>query len=209
MYDIIMWRGAERSTSNFPAFCEGGYNTIKLFNALPEEYRPNYLVASSKQMAEEMIWDYDYFRDLLLEKGRVSEGEAPSELGYSMGWFSSMNEEESFGYSLRIGNTKPLFANSLVVNISSLYDMRDKRNAELMKEIFIQAVQQFRPYWGFFGSRELEDFRIPRFGNRVPQPMRGLNYYSGETRRLIRKQLKSFLKNAYNAYWEEHILVLP
>ena len=101
-----------------------------------------------------MTWDLESFREYLLKKGRMSIGPAPSELGYSIGLFSCMNDDEMFGYSLSIGNTNPMFVNSLIVSISAAYDMRDEQNAEKMKELFIQAVREFQPYWGCLRSVE-------------------------------------------------------
>lgn len=208
-YEIIMWRGAENSVSDFPVFCEQGFKTITLFNSLPEQFRPNFLRAISKKRAKAMTWDLENFRECLLKKRGGSLGGAPSELGYSIGFFSSMKDSEAFGYSLHIGDTNPMFVNSLIIRISPAFDMGDEQNAETMKKLFIQAVREFRPFWGCLKSESKAHLDVPKFENKAWHPVHWLNYYSPETIQQIEGLLEELLKDVPSAYWEDKILILP
>lgn len=208
-YEIIMWRSAEKSTSRFKDFSESGFKTITLFNSLPERYRPNFLTASSKHKAKKMDWNLEYFQEYLLKKGRVSKGDGLSELGYSVDLFSSMSDDEAFGYSLRIGNTNPMFVNSFIVHFSDGYDLDNIQNAEIMKELFIRSVQEFKPFWGCLKSDCSTHLKMSYFENRIPKPMHWLNYYSDEIYKQIDSPLHETLKSIPDAYQEGKLLILP
>ena len=127
----------------------------------------------------------------------------------SNGEFRSLSDDEAFGYSLRIGNTNPMFVNSFIVHFSDGYDLDNIQNAEIMKELFILSVQEFKPFWGCLKSDCSTHLKMSYFENRIPKPMHWLNYYSDEIYKQIDSPLHETLKSIPDAYQEGKLLILP
>lgn len=181
-FSILLWRGAERSPTEFPYFSENAFHTICIYNELPSQYRPNYLTAKSKKEVKEMYWELDRFQMELLKTGERDGQKAIdySDLGYSISFFSSFEKESSFGYSLRIGNTNKHFFNTIVIHVAPSFNMFDLENTRIIKDIFIRSVKEFRPIWGCISNSDLRSRTGSLFLNGLPKSLHWINYWSPE-----------------------------
>lgn len=146
-YDILLWRKSEEQDISFQEIARRAYDTMMVFNELPEELRPNYCTAKRKKDAKRMNWEYDSFCKHL-ECNVNREGKIIfRELGYTTGWFSNMRNDYMSGYGLSVGNTTDISCNTLVVSLPYIFNMDSPETYEKIESVFRKAVQVFEPFW--------------------------------------------------------------
>ena len=146
-HSIILWRKPDQPHASIRQIAEHAYKTLCVFQAYPFEFRPNYLTANSKKECITFDWDIQSFIGLL-EKNINREGDQIfTDLGYTLSMFSSLKENESFSFLLRIGNKLPQFLNTLVIGIP-LSMNSDPVMANIVSDLFGQLSQTFEPFWG-------------------------------------------------------------
>ena len=196
-YGMVFWRHAEKKETDFNEVAERVYKVLNVFvNNFPAKYRPNYLTVNKKSETKLYEWNFENFcKDLKINvnhtKGRVFK-----ELGYSLSFFSSLNNFESFSYRIHVGATDVNFTNAIVINLSMDFDYFDKKVASKLEQIFYQCVKEFDAYYACMSNSQ-----IPlRKGcytslDDVPNDVHWLNYWSDEILKKIDiKKLKKLEK---------------
>lgn len=190
-YHVILWRKPTPEKS-FDSLCVDAFQTLSVFTELGRSSSPNYLTAwrKSDALAHEFEWTLEHFREVLLSNPINKGNSQLGELGYSMSFFSSPDEQISLGFSLKIGNLNPLFLDTLVVTIPD-------SNTEAMNDLF-QTFQQcaklFHPYWGCVTEADLIVSHMPKSDR--PTSVLWLNYWSDELLQLIGPDI---VKSAFGA----------
>jgi len=133
-HSIILWKKAEKKDKDFEEIAKETYEVLKLFQECPQELRPNYLTAKTKNDIKEFDWNYENFRSML-KKGINKEGENIFEdLGYSISFFSSLNGQNSCGFEIIAGNKNEKFYNVLIVNLPLSLNLYEKK-----RQIWLRA----------------------------------------------------------------------
>nr|MCR4933690.1 hypothetical protein [Lachnospiraceae bacterium] len=147
-YSIILWKKAEKNDKSFNQIAEDAFSVLEVFKNFSSEFRPNYLSAASKKEVREFDWDYNSFYSLL-KSGVNKEGkEIFKDLGYSVSFFSSKEDEKSCGINLHVGAKNERLLNTLIVDLPISFDMCKVENAKIIYDLFSGLVNVFRPFWG-------------------------------------------------------------
>lgn len=208
-YKLILWRKAEREDVSFEEIAKRAYETITLFKVLEPKYQPNFEKVFSKKDAKLFDWDYNNFYNYL--KSNVNrEGKTEfKELGYSIGFFSSLNSNESCGYDLRVGATENPFTNTFLVRFSINMDMFNEEMSRKIELIFKQAIKIFEPFWGCVVNNRLNTTEgYLNNDNSFPKAFHWLNYLSNEMLDKLDKKVLNALEKKYKIECDGNIIKL-
>ena len=179
VHTIILWQKPISDRTSFDDIVRNVIDILTVFNALPEQYRPNFYTSNSKASAKPFVLDYDEISSHLQKTACTFKD---SVINYSIGLFSSKNNDSAFGYSLRVGTreNKHGFINTLVVNIAINYDIYDEKYAGLLEKVFKECVSVFNPFWGAIvnDSARAEDTLLVVDG--TPANIHWINYWSDD-----------------------------
>lgn len=140
---IILWKKAESEDRNFEDFSKEAYDTLNIFQDYPQELRPNYLTVTSKKDIREFDWNYEQFYRVL-KKGVNREGEAVfEELGYSISFFSSTDENASCAFLMSVGNKNDKFYNTFIIDLPLSWNLCDKNAAGYNQKPVWKACTDF------------------------------------------------------------------
>ena len=169
-----------KKDKDFEEIAKETYEILKLFQEYPQELRPNYLTAKTKKDIKKFDWNYENFRSTL-KNGINKEGKNIFEdLGYSISFFSSLSEKDSCGFRILAGNKNEKFYNVLVVNLSVSLNLYEKKNADMIKELFEELVQSYTPFWGCVSNKALSRKYGKFLEGNLPTTVHWMNYWSEE-----------------------------
>ena len=177
-HSIILWRKAEREDKSFEEISKEAYEVLELFQRYPQELRPNYLTAKIKKDIKEFEWNYKNFSNQL-KRGINKEGEVIfNELGYSISFFSSLDEKNSCAFSMTVGNKFEKINNVLIVDLPLTYNLYDKEKADIISNLFEKLVQVYKPFWGCISNKALSRKYGKFLEGSLPTTVHWLNYWS-------------------------------
>lgn len=186
-HTIILWKKPDEKDKDFETIAMETYEALNVLNQFKEEYRPNFLTTYSKRKTSVFEWDYEEFKNIL-KKGANKEGHNVFEnLGYTISFFSSKDEEKSFSYMLTVGNKNNKFNNSLVSNIPIGVNIYKKENADMISKMFEIMVQKFKPFWGCVANSIIAQNYGGFIENGRPTMVHWLNYWSDDMIKKIGK----------------------
>lgn len=178
---LILWKKAENEVKEFDIIAKEAYGTLSILQKYPEQLRPNFLTSWHKSKAVRVEWNFENFYDWL-KSGIVNKiGKKTSpDLGYSLSFFSSMNEAESSGISISVGNTCSKFVNTFILNFPLNLAFDNIQTSSMISEIFIDLVSEFNPFWGCIENSEFTAFDEGYLKNGMPTFLHWMNYWSDE-----------------------------
>ena len=198
-YTLILWRKTERKDITFEEIAKRAYETILLFKALDSKYQPNYAKVSSKKDAKLFDWNYNNFYNYLKSNVNHEGKKEFIELGYTCGFFSSLNSNESCGYNLHVGTTENPFINTFIVQFSMNMEIFDEKISKKIESIFRQAVNKFEPFWGCVVNSLLNETEgYLNEDDSFPKAFHWLNYLSDEMLKKLDKKALSLLVKKYD-----------
>ena len=167
-----------KKDKTFDEIVKEAYEVLNLFQDYSCELRPNYLTAETKKATKAFHWNFENFKEKLKE-GVNREGKNVFEdLGYSISFFSSMNDLESCGFLMCTGNKKQKFYNSLIIELPISLNLYDKKAAEMISNLFEKLVQVYEPFFGCVSNKAL----IRKYGRylneNLPATVDWINYWS-------------------------------
>ncbi len=179
VHTIILWQKPISDRTSFEDIVRNVIDIVTVFNALPEQYRPNFYTSNSKASAKPFVLDYD---DISSHLQKTACTFKDSVINYSIGLFSSKNNDSAFGYSLRVGTreNKHGFINTLVVNIAINYDIYDEKYAGLLEKVFKECVTTFKPFWGAIVNDSARAEDTPLVVDGTPANIHWMNYWSDD-----------------------------
>lgn len=177
-HSIILWKKAEEENKIFEEISAEAYEVFKLFHNYPQKLRPNYSTAKTKKNIRRFDWNYENFSNEL-KKGINKEGKNTFEnLGYSISFFSSMDEEDSCTFQMRAGNKNEKFFNTLIVNLPLSLNLYDEKMAGKISNLFEKLVQAYMPYWGCVSNKVLSRKYGQYLEENLPTTIHWINYWS-------------------------------
>ena len=184
-HSIILWKKAEKKNKDFMEISKEAYEVLKLFQDYPQELRPNYLTAKTKNEIKAFDWNFENFSNEL-KKGVNKEGEnAFEDLGYTISFFSSMIENDSCTFQMRAGNKNEKFYNTLIINLPLSLNLYNEKNAVKISKLFEKLVKAYIPYWGCI-SNKLMSRKYGKFIEaNLPTTVHWMNYWSEDIVRTI------------------------
>lgn len=205
-YSIILWRKPEREETSFEEIANRIYDTLCVLQKYDEIFRPNYLTVKEKSNASRIDWSYKIFYEKLQNQVmKIGKKEIP-ELGYSLSFFSSLNDEESCGISFRVGNKDNRFVNSLVINLPNSIEYSEEKNSSMLKTLFCELVNSFEPYWGCVSSNKFKMDNLKYLSGNTPLYLNWLNYWSNEVESAVGEEFFEKIKNMKDVLYKDGIL---
>ena len=177
-HSIILWKKAESEDRSFEEISKEAYDTLNLFQDYPQNLKPNYLTVKSKKDIKEFSWNYENFSSIL-KKGVNKEDENVFEnLGYSISFFSSMDEKDSCVFQMIVGNKNDKFYNTLIINLPLSLNLYDKETADIIRLLFEKLVSSYMPYWGCISNKALSRKYGKYLEGNIPTKVHWINYWS-------------------------------
>lgn len=184
-HSIILWRKAEKEDKSFEEISKETYEVLNVFQHCSQELRPNYLPGKTKKDIKEFDWNYENFSEQL-KKGVNKENEVVfKELGYSISFFSSMDEKNSCTFSMIVGNKFEKMNNVLIVDLPLSYNLYEKETADMISELFEKLVQVYKPFWGCISNRALSRKYGKFLEGNLPTTVHWMNYWSEDIIRTV------------------------
>lgn len=187
-HSIILWKKAEREDKNFEELAKEAYDIFNIFHNYPQELRPHYLTVKSLKDVKKFDWNYENFSSEL-KKGINREGaKVFEELGYSISFFSSMDEDNSCGFRIRVGNKIDKFYNTLIVNLPLSLNLYDEKTADMIGNMFEELVHVYHPFWGCISNKALSRKYGKYLEGNLPTTVHWMNYWSEDIIHAIGKK---------------------
>lgn len=176
---IVLWKRAEKN-KDFDETAAEMYRVLNILQDYPVVLRPNYLTTNKKNKKMEFEWKYDTFYEEL-KKGVNKVGKTVFQnLGYSLSFFSSLNEYDSCGISIRVGVSQPQFVNSLIIDMPSSMSLSEEKENKMIYNLFLSLVTEYKPYWGCVSNNKLKIGNSGFMKNNIPTYLHWLNYWAEE-----------------------------
>lgn len=174
-HTLILWRYPEHEIVPFDSIAKDAFGTMNVFRQFNTKWQPNYLV-SNKKNKEKFDWNYQNFSEMLKKGVNKERKKVFLNLGYTISFFSSINEDESFGYLLKVGSTK--FINTLIIDIALDVDLGDKITANRMVVLFEKLVEKFKPFWGCIANESIgSQYGYFDLQKKIPKTIYWINYF--------------------------------
>lgn len=175
MTHLILWRKPVEKT--LEVLAEEAFDLFSIFREAQEDFRPNYQTARRKRDAKPITWDEKTFRNALLGRPVNQGNTLLGELGYSISFFSSVEEERSVGYRLHIGNRDPKFVDTFVVDIpDSAWNSR-LFSLVAIEDTFCRCIAAFHPFWGCVDDRCPPEDGYLTWDRKRPMGVCWMNYW--------------------------------
>lgn len=184
-HSIILWKKAEKEDKTFEEISTEAYEVLKLFQAYSQKMRPNYLTAKTKKDIRRFDWNYENFSNVLKTGINKEDKNIFENLGYAISFFSSIDEEDSCTFQMRVGNKNEKFFNTLIVNLPLSINLYDEKTAQEISNLFEQLVQVYIPYWGCVSNKELSRKYGQFLVGNLPTTVHWINYWSEDIIRSI------------------------
>ncbi len=170
---IILW--AEARNEGMKSILDRTYALLTAFREYGPELSPNYIKAYHKKDAKPYDWTYETLGELL-RKG-LDKRVFP-DLGYTIGFFSSFNDDEAAGISITTGVANRRFKNTLRVDLPLSLPIYDNPSViEKLMYLFKKIVCIFDPFWGCI----VNDINIKRYNgywrNLLPTTVHWVNFF--------------------------------
>ena len=179
VHSMILWAPAR--DEDFDLVAERAYAILMALKEFGTELSPNYLKVMRKKDAKPIELTLEIFKDIL-RKNINKEGKTEfADLGYTVGFFSSLINKDAAGMSMTVGVTNPNFNNTLVVNASQTLPVYiDTVIAENLVSTFRKCVEIFEPFWGSIVNNVNGD-RVSRFCNKsLPTTTHWVNFFGSD-----------------------------
>ena len=206
-HSIILWKKAEKKDKDFAEFAKETYEVLNIFQDYPEELKPNYLTAKTKESVKKIDWNYENFSKLLKNGIAKEGGSIFEELGYSISFFSSMCKQDSCAFEILTGNKNEKFYNTLIIKLPLSMDFCKKDTANIIRILFEKLVQSYMPYWGCVTNKVLSRKYGKFLDGKVPTTVHWMNYWSLDIiRALGLKKIQNIVSENPSVSFESGIL---
>lgn len=179
-HTMILWSKAKNE--EFESIAKKGFQILQSLKEYGEELSPNYFTGYNKANCVEFDGTYETFKEAL-KRGVSKEGNNVFEdIGYSISFFSSLDDDKSSGISMHLGSCFPRIKNTLVVNISySLDILQDIDVADRVFKVFKDCCKIFNPFWGCIANEVNKKRYSGYINNNLPTTVHWLNYWGIDT----------------------------
>ncbi|MCL6592247.1 MAG: hypothetical protein K6U80_20160 [Firmicutes bacterium] len=191
-HTMILW--AKAREMEFEEVVDQAYQLLSYLREFGPELAPNYETVWKKSDAKLLKGTYEELKEIIAKEVKKAEKDDISKgLGYTLGFFSSLNDEESAGISLRIGVSDPKFVNSFIVDFPLNLSLYELFIAEKVYVLFKKCILCFEPYFGFVANNKNSDRYEKFWHNDRPTTTHWLNFFGEDLVKLFGEQK---IKNA-------------
>ena len=163
---------------------EISYQILAELDSYGEELSPRYLSAIRKKDFKEFDLNIENVKQLLENSANCEGGTVFNDLGRHISFFPSYNEELSCSISIKIGNTSPLFNNTVVIDLPYGHFSGFDSRHEVFENLFKRLITLFDPFFAFVSNnRQLRDNGY--WEKSKPTYVHWINYYDESTAETI------------------------
>lgn len=180
-YSLIFWKRQMKNVDTLSLakiVCEILKKLVSYNNAL----YPQYITSRSKNKVKKFILGEEAICTLL-DQGLKKERKYSSNLGTTIAFFTSLDDEKSAKISFSVGYDSPVLDNSIVINLpATMRDFIDE-NTERLYILFQDITRVFQPYYAFVANSSnhiSDDYWVDK-----PCYVHWINYFSNATVELI------------------------
>lgn len=184
-HSFILWKKAESKEKSFEEISKEAYDSFIIFQDYPRELKPNYLTVNVKKGAKEFDWNYENFKRILNKGINREDKNVFADLGYSISFFSSMNEKDSCAFQMNVGNKNDKFYNTFIMDLPLSCNLYNKKTADTIRNLFEKLVQSFIPFWGCISNKILSRKYGKLLEGNLPTTVHWMNYWSEDIIRTI------------------------
>lgn len=203
-YTMIFWRHAEKEDIAFDDIAKRAYDTLQIFNKyFPEKYRPNYTTVKNKSEANLYNWNYEDFCNDLMKNVNHTRDMVFKDLGYSLSFFSSLNDESSCGYMIHVGATNKMFLNTISVNLSIDFDYFNKDYYDILEKTFYKCAEKFGAFYASIYNTKIGGGKFAKFKSDSVYDITSvnwLNYWSPEILKSFDAKVLKKLEKEYEEF---------
>ena len=185
IHKIILWKKAEKADKSFDEICKDLFKVLCVFDEFPNEMRPNYFSAYSKNSFKSFNHSYEELKIILKDFVNKERNSNFDNLGYRFSMFSSLENQKSFGYQILVGNKDERFSNSIVVSIPLDFNCYNSDNYNMIFDLFSKLTKAFNPYWGCISNKMISDQYDSFIDNKKPTTFHWVNFFDEELQNII------------------------
>ncbi len=185
IHKIILWKKAEETDKSFDEISKDLFKVLCVFDEFPNEIRPNYFSAYSKNSFKKFNHSYETVKTILKDFVNKEQNISFDNLGYRFSLFSSLENKKSFGYQILVGNKDKRFNNSIVISIPLGFDCYNSDNYNLIFNLFVKLSKAFNPYWGCIANKIISDQYNSFIDNKKPTTFYWVNYFDEDLQNII------------------------
>ena len=181
-YSLIFWKRQMEDTDT-RSLAKLVYEILEKLISYHSELYPQYLPARSKRNVNKFILCEEELVTLL-DKGLNKERQYSLDLGTTVAFFTSLDEEKSAKILFSIGYDSPLLDNSIVIDFPATMNEFIGKNTLRLYTLFQDIVEIFQPYYAFVAN-SLNNHIFNHDWIDKPCCVHWMNYFSRETVQLI------------------------
>ena len=180
LHKMIFWGKPKKES--FKEISQRAYQVIQLLDSFGEDLKPKYFTAFKKSEAEQYDGTYNTLYSHL-KRGVNREGNVVYEdLGYSISFFSSMDNKRSAGIRMTLGVSHKSFVNTLIIKLPQAMDVYSKHVANNLTNLFKELIGAFNPFWGcIVNDLNVERYEGDLYKNHLPSTVHWLNFFGEDT----------------------------
>lgn len=187
-FTMLFWRKPSKKEKPFEQIAEETYKMFMVFmEKLPENLRPNFKTVSKLGDAKLYDWSFENFSQDLEKGVNHTRDKVFRDLGYSLSFFSSLDNKESCGYMAKVGVTRKDFIDTFIVEFPVGFDYFSEENASMLEEIFCRCLEIFNPYYACFANSKVKTSYSYLSDDDKPLDAHWLNYFSHDMMKHIKK----------------------
>lgn len=157
-----------------------GYKVINALQSFGEEVSPSYVPAARKSQTISFDYSLSTFENLV-RRGINKEGKTEfPDLGYTVNFFSSLDDDKSAGISMKLGNSNPKFSNTLVISLPFELEMNSNDVTTRLKTLFVSLIEILNPYWGAVVNAKNANRYDGYWKDNVPTTVHWLNFFGAD-----------------------------
>jgi hypothetical protein len=199
-YKMILWAEPKKETKEEQV--QKIHDMLSVLIDFGEPFLPNYLPAKRKRDCKPFVLNYENIEKLLKKSKKYEELDERLGVGKTIGFFSSLNDDESSLISITIGNSG-LVGNSITLKFPTNFDFNQANISDKLSNLFKELIKIFNPYWGCIsGWFNCEQFGGYYDNNKgLPNAVFWINYW-GENISNMLKVSKQVKKDRTHKFYE-------
>ncbi len=179
-HELIFW--AKPIKEDFKTTVQKCYNILQYLSSVDDNIAPNYITANRKKDAKKFVLSNENVNDIFKKNINQENGIIFEKLGYSLSFFSSLENKKSASISIHIGVLDERFMNTLIITLPENYQInKNIKLAEKLTRIFKECCTLFNPFWGAITNiHNIDRFNNEYIKNSIPTTIHWVNYWDNE-----------------------------
>jgi hypothetical protein len=175
-YSMVFWRKPD--VTDIHKMTETVFAVLSALKQFGHYLSPNYLAVNSKSAAKQFDLNIDSIRNVLDENVNREGNKSFTELGRTLSFFSSLNDDMSSGIRIHVGSSYPRINNTVSVDLPIENVLVNMDEVFAFEALFKQIVVDFEPFWAcVYSNRSSKKFDDKLWDGSKPTSAHWLNFF--------------------------------